>query len=396
MIFFTKRYSHFAHTKIGRLATVSLITSLSFAMVNTIWAIYMDSFFHNIVLVGFFAALLATISFLSYFLIIPLIEKTSKSKIFIWSLILFAITYVLFAINTKLYIFVILAFIIVFLRTLKVTSLGIIIRDSSSKKQLSQNEGLVYTFANISWLIGPLIAGFIAEKYNFGLIFILGAIFTIIAVILFKFSKIQDNNKKKIIDKNILKNFIDFFKSKNRTLAYILGGGVNLWWSLIYVFIPLFIIRNNLGEMWVGFFLAGVIIPLILLEYPFSKLAGKIGFKKLFKIGYLIPCLLALSCFFITNVFIILTLLILASIGKAMTEPTTEAYFFDILKEKEALRFYPPYNTAIGVGMFIGQISAATLLIFLPFKYIFILFSIFMFIMFIISFTIKDVVEKKR
>lgn len=395
-MFFTKNHYHLAPTKIGRLATISLVTAFSFAMINTIWAIYMDSFFNSMMIVGFFSSLLAIVSFLSYFFIIPLIEKTSKSKIYIWSLILFAITYILFAINTNLYIFVLLAFVVVFSRTLKITSFGLIIRNSSSKKQLSKNEGLVYTFANISWLIGPLIAGFIAEKYNFSIIFILGAIFTLIAAILFKFSKIQDNNKKKIIDKNIFKNFKDFFKSKNRTLAYILGGGVNLWWSLIYIFIPLFIMRNNLGEIWVGFFLAGVIIPLILLEYPFSKLAGKIGFKKIFKIGYIIPCILALACFFVTNIFIILILLVLASIGKAMTEPTTEAYFFDILKEKETLRFYPPYNTAIVAGMFVGKFSSAILLLFLPFKYIFILFSIFMFIMFLISFMIKDVVENRK
>lgn len=396
MVLFIRKHHNLILTKMGKLAIITLIASFSFALVDAIWAIYMDSFFHSIVLVGFFSSLLALASFLSFFLIIPLAEKINKSKLYALSLLLFAITYILFAINTKFYFFIVLAFVIVFVGSIRITSFGIIIKNKSQKKLLSRNEGLIYTFANISWLIGPLIAGLIAERYNVNFVFILAAIFIFIAFVFFKTSNIIDVSKKEKADYNTLKNFIDFFKNKNRTLAYIIGGGVNLWWSLIYIFIPLFIIRNNLSIVWVGYFLSAIIIPLILLEYPFSKLAGKIGFKKIFKIGYLIPCLIAFSCFFINNIFIILFLLVLASTGKAMTEPTTEAYFFDILDKKNYLRYYPPYNTAIVAGMFVGKISAASLLVFFPFKYIFILYSLYMFIMFLLSFKIKEIIEKRR
>jgi len=41
-----------------RLGTISLFSSFAIAMVITIWAIYLDSFFHNAAYVGFFAAFL--------------------------------------------------------------------------------------------------------------------------------------------------------------------------------------------------------------------------------------------------------------------------------------------------------------------------------------------------
>jgi len=89
-------------------------------------------------------------------------------------------------------------------------------------------------------------------------------------------------------------------------------------------------------------------------------------------------------------------LLILSSIGLAMLESTTEAYFFDVLKGRGIYRYYGPYNTTIDLNHFVGRLLSATLLLFLPFKFVFLFFSFFMFLFFLISFRIKDVVECKK
>ena len=381
-------------TKITKLALVGFIASLAFAYINTIWAVYMDSFVNSMVLVGFISAFLTFISFLSYFFFIPIIEKKDKSKIYYWSLLALSLSYILFAINTKFYIFIILASLMTIITTLRVTSFGIMIKDKSSKTQLSKNEGVVFTFINLAWVLGPLIAAYVANQFGIKLVFVLSAIFIIMAFLLFRFFKIKDKNIKKKIDKNFIKNFFGFFKDKERRLAYFIGGGVSLWWVLIYLFMPLFIIRQGLNISWIGYFLFAVAVPLVLFEYKFSKLAGKKGFKKIFQMGFLIVAVFSFLCFFISNIYIILILLTLASIGMAMLEPTTEAYFFDILRKKEELRYYGPYKTKAGVNDFIGKILASSLLIILPFKYIFLLFTLFMIIMFFLSSKTKKIVEK--
>ncbi len=395
-IVFKKQKDNLALTNMGKLSIIFFIVSISSAIVSTIWAVYMDSFLKSVVIVGFISAALTLTSFLSYFFFIPLIQKADKSKIYLFSLLLFAVTYALFAINTKFYFFIILAFIITILGALRVTSFGIIVKDKSGERQLSRNEGLIYTFSNIAWVIGPLIAGYISDRFGLNLIFSLAAIFLLIAFLLFKVSKIKDGNIQKKINKNVIKNFLDFFKDKKRFHAYLLGGGVNLWWSLIYLFIPLYIIRNGLETIWVGYFLFAIAVPLMIFEFYFSKLTAKIGFKKIFKIGFLIPAVLVIICFFITNVYIVLGLLALASVGLAMLEPTTEAYFFDVIKKKEVCRFYGPYNTTVEVNDFLGKIISATLLIFLPFKFIFLLFGAFMLFFVFLSFKIKDIIESKK
>ena len=203
-------------TGMAKLAGGLFVSMLAFSLTDTIWAVYLDSFVNSVAIVGFISAFLALISFFSFFFIIPIIEKNNKSKIYSYSLLLFTISYILFAINTKFYVVIFLAFIVTILHTLRITSFGIIVRDKSSEKQLSRNEGLMYTFMNTAWLIGPLIAGFMAERYNISLVFVLSAIFIFLSFMLFKISRIHDVNIKKKADHNVIKNFRDFFKKKDR------------------------------------------------------------------------------------------------------------------------------------------------------------------------------------
>ena len=269
------------------------------------------------------------------------------------------------------------------------------IKDKSKKGKLSRNEGLLFTFTNIAFVIGPLLAGFVASKFGINSVFLFASAFVIFAFLILQIGGIKDNRKQKKADEGIIKNFHAFLKNKDRLLAYTLGGGVGFWWILGYLFIPLYIIRNGLDPLWVGYFLFAIPLPLILFEYKFSTLTNKHGFKKLFQFGFLIPAILALACFFVVDqVFVVLGLLVTASIGLAMLEPTVEAYFFKISSKKEEQRFYGPYNTKLEVFGLVGKVLPATLLLFLPFKYIFLLFSAVMFLMFLASFKTKDVFEK--
>ncbi|MBS3140556.1 MFS transporter [Candidatus Woesearchaeota archaeon] len=380
-------------TGIAKLSIIAFIVALAFASINTIWALYIDSFVHNESLVGLVSSLLAVISFLSYLILVPIIEKSEKPRLFLFSLLLFSISYLFFSINKNFIIFLLLASIITILDTIRITSFGIIVRDKSTRKNLPRNEGLKYTFLNIAWVIGPLMAGYIAEKSGIPIVFILASLLIFLAFVLFKISKIKNNNIKKKPDINLIKNFLEFFKDKNRVLAYFISGGLSFWWgSLIYLFMPLYIIRSNLDNLWVGYFLFAIALPLIFLEFKFSKLALKIGFKKMFMLGFFIAFSASLICFFLSNIYLIMLILVLASFGLAMIEPNSESFFFESLKTKEEeLKYYSPYNTSIEVFHFIGRILSSLVIFLFAFKSIFLLFAILMLIMFFIVSKIKDI-----
>ncbi|MBD3252533.1 MFS transporter, partial [Candidatus Pacearchaeota archaeon] len=111
---------------------------------------------------------------------------------------------------------------------------------------------------------------------------------------------------------------------------------------------------------------------------------------------FLIPAVIILLCFFISNIYYILSLIVLASLGLAMLEPTIEAYFFDLLNEKQTLRYYSPFLTSINAGKIISKIIASFILLFLPFKFIFLFYALVMFSLFFISFKTKNIIESRR
>lgn len=381
-----------------KLGFVSLFGAIASAMVSTIWAIYIDSFVHSAAIVGFISGALALISFFSYFVFIPVLEKHNKSRLFFFSIFLFGLLYLLFAINKNFYVFIVLACVMNLIFVVRLTSFGIIVKDKSPKKKLSKNEGILYTFANLAWVIGPLIAGFLASRAGISSVFLLSAFFCFASFLLFRFSKVNDAHIVKKSHGNAFKSFIGFFESKDRVLSYLVSAGISFWWSLIYIFIPVYMVEQGLTDMLVAYFLFAIPIPLIFLEFKSGKLAGKIGFRKMFKFGFLFVAICCAACFFLidVNIYLILVILVISSIGMAMLEPTSEAYFFDITKDKEEPRYYGPHKTSIDAGQFVAKILSGVILSFLAFKFLFVFFAVVMLIMFFVSFRIKNVVEAKK
>ena len=83
--------------------------------------------------------MLTLLSIAVYFFSIPIVEKTKKSVIFSYSLLVMAVTYFLFSLNDNLIIFLTLAVILTIVTTFRITSFGLIIKDASRKNRLSEN-----------------------------------------------------------------------------------------------------------------------------------------------------------------------------------------------------------------------------------------------------------------
>ena len=192
-----KDHGELSFTKIAKLGIVGLLVAFSTSFVITIWAVYLDSFVNNISTVGFLSAILTFIGIASYFFAIPFIERTSKSKIFLHSLLIFAIVYALLYFVESLEIFLIVAGILTIAGTLRVTSFGLMVKDKSKKGRLSRNEGLLFTFTNIAFVIGPLLAGFVASKFGTNSVFLLSSVFVIFAFFILRIGGIKDDRKQK-------------------------------------------------------------------------------------------------------------------------------------------------------------------------------------------------------
>ncbi len=382
--------------KISKIGMAYFFTVIAIASIATIWSIYLESFFHNASYVGFAITGFTLIGVLAYLFFIPFIEKNKKITLVLISLLFLFISYILFSIISNIYVILILGALMSIFTSLRVSSFGILVRDSAENRDVSKSEGFMYSVMNSGWFLASFLAGFIAQKIGFKGVFLFAAMMILLSVSLFRFFNIEDERVSKRVDKNRFKVFFNFFKNKKRRIVYALGSAVTLWWSLIFVYIPVYMIENGLSDLSVGLFLGIIMIPLIFLEYQFGKMAGKHGFKKMFLIGFLALSFVAFLAFFISNIFVLLGLFIIAGIFVSMIEPTMEAYFFDIINESERDKYYEIYNTTIDAGYFFGTLPVAGILLFLPFKFAFIYFGFIMFLNALLALTVKDAYEFKR
>ncbi len=379
-------------TKVAKFSIVVFIISFAAAMVDTVWALYLDGFFHNPSYVGFFSGFLTLVSFVSSFALVPFIAKHNKSRLYLIALMVYFMSYLFFSFNTSLILLVISGIVLTICYSMRLAVFGMLMRDVAANKRMNQNVGIIYSFLNVAWVLGPLVAGYVLATSKIGNVFALAALFIFAALLLFKFSRINDANINRSVDGHVIRNFLEFFKDKKRVISYLISGGVSFWWVLIYIYVPLMIERSGIGVKWIGYFLFAVAIPLILTEYFFSGLASKKGHKNIIFTGYTILWISALaSFFFFDDLRIVLGILVLASFGGAMIEPVSESYFFTILKDKkEETRYLGPYNTTFDLNLFLGKVIPATLLLFLSYRSIFLVFTTAMIIVSIISLKAKE------
>src|SRR3989344_974115 len=384
-------------TAINKLSILNLISNIGMAAVGTIWAIYLESILKKPSYVGSLITFFTIISLTAFIFLIPLIERQSKSRLYMISLALYLVSYILFGVLSHVYAVVILGAFMAIIVSLRMDTFGIMVSDKSKDGKISANEGLIYTFLNLSWMIGPLVAGYTTSLFGVRSVFIVAAIFIFLTLILFKSFDIRDNRKRKRTNQNVIKIFIDFFRNKHRVVNYILSGGINFWWVLVYVYLPLMILEAEADGRIIGYALFAIVVPLVLLEYPFGLLAEKIGFKKIFFTGYLILAVIGTSAFFVNNIFIIILLLTTASIGAAMIESTTEAYFFSIVpKKNQRDKYYGPYNTTVEIHHAIASFIGGLILLIFPFKFLFLFFGAIMLLMVILSLKVKEMIDIKN
>lgn len=370
---------HRTITKSKKLLFVKLFLSLGIASISTIWSLYMNSLGLSESAIGFISAAFVVITFATVLFITPILEYFKQTKIIITSIIFAAGAYILIGLFNSLTLFLIMGTIITIMVTIRRVCFSIIFRDNVKNKDLNKEEGFLYAISNIGWLLGPLIAGFFMIAYGIASVFFVAGGFFIITLILFLLIKLKNIPKHRTeIHKNIFKNIKTFLKEKTIRLPYVMTIGIGIWWSLIYIYTPIFIIKNNLNPSTVGVFLACIVIPLILFETTVSKLSLKTGFRKFFIAGFLGVSIIVLIIFFVQNIIIQLVLLGIGNIFVSFVEPLQDTFFFKSTKQKDEEKYYPLFKTSNEMGSFIGKAAIAGVLLFLPNNYAYLMVFVLM------------------
>ena len=378
----------FRFKRLSDLLLVGFITSIGIALLNPVWSLYFYDIFKSTFLVGAFSSLLSVVALICFFLFTPIIQRFQGKKVYLFALIASIFVLLGLSIFKGFYIGVILIVLYVMLMTLRGESFGILFRDEVKDKSIGKSEGLSYTLSSLGWLIGALFVIPLLGYYKFPSIFFFSALFTFLALITFCFYKGRHKNLDGEV--NLIKDIKDFFRNKSFLKIYIVSIGDSIWRGLIFVYVPLYIIMNNLDRSYVGIFLFLFIVP-YLIEYYVGKKSDRIGNKFFISLGYIVISILALLAFIFNDFKISLIFLALSSFGTCFIQPTRETYFFKLTSKKEEEKYYGIFLTHIEIGLLIGKIIPAVLLLYFSFRSIFLVFSIIMFLFYLYSLRLEDV-----
>ncbi|MEK6932898.1 MAG: MFS transporter [Nanoarchaeota archaeon] len=378
----------FRFNKLSVLLFVGFITSIAISLLNGVWSLYFDSFFHNNSLVGYFSTILSVVALTMFFILTPIIEKYQENKVYFFAIFFSIALLVWLTLIKNFYLFVIVIVLYVTTAVLRSESFGIMVRNESKIKSIGKNEGLLYTLSNFGWVLGALLIFWIFREYNIKSVFMFAAAFTLIALMIFLMYKKQVK-KPALMDLSLFKDFKVFFENKELKKLYLSSMGISLWLGFIFVYIPLYIVQNNFNKTFVGLFLFIFLLP-FLLQYLIGKKSDIVGSKFFIVLGYLIIAIFTIAAYYTNHINNVLVMLILAGFGAAFIEPTKEIHFFKTIQKKQEEHYYGIYLTHIEFGLIIGKLLPAILFAFMPFNKIFLVMGGLMFLFFIFSLRLKD------
>ena len=371
------------------LVIMAFLRNAPATLIAPILPLFIKSLVSNEAYVGYIYAITSIMFLFSNFLVTRLLHKIEKITLFKLATLVSGISYLALAVISNIYHYLIIEIFRVVALTSGFMIIMLYIREYSSKKTIAKNEGLYYTSANLVWMIGPLLGGLIAEAFHFKTLFTLASIFPFIVLILLIIKPLKDGKININNNKTTIENIKDFFRDKNLRKLYLLSTGCVFWITSTYIYLPLYMRYQGFSLSYIGYALFAMVIPLVLFEIFAGRLTARIGYRKVFFMGFMIIAAAAIATYFVSPLLTII-LIIIASTGVAFVEPLRDAYFFAYIKRSDELRYLAPYVTHHEAASLTGPLILSSILLLTNFKIMFVVLGGFMLIFAVSSLFLKE------
>ena len=373
---------HFLRSGSSQLIFITLIVSIGLGMFDTIISLYLLSVFKNDATVGLVSGILTFVVFVSFLVLTQIFSRYQITKVWLYSTLLLFLGFILLYFSTTIFLAMAVLVILHIALALQMNATPILLVSSVSLDTIGRTEGIYYTFKNLGWVIGPLLAGYILFKYNIITNFLWIALFIFLGWVLFLYFEIkafEENKKPEITIKHVNQNIKLFFSNKINIKAYLLRGGLSFYFAFIYIFVPLYIVKT-LPMYIVGVYLFLLGIPLLLTEIQVGKLIDVVNVKYLFFYGFLIMSLSLIIAYFINNIYFVLAFVVFSVMGASLVEPTIDAYYFKITDKLDSEKSYGIYRTSDSLFSLFCRLSGAALFLFFSVKSMFLFAGIILFL----------------
>jgi MFS family permease len=296
-----------------------------------------------------------------------LTDKFGRKKLIIFGLVFSALSTLTLGLVNDFNLLYPLAILIGLLSDMAFPAHQAMIADMLNEKQRTEGFGILRVVANIAWLIGPMIGGFIADR-SFFLLFIIDASVSTFVAILFFFlipeTKPESTEEQK--SESILKTFTGYFtvlKDFGFLFFIIAGILMNLVYTQMYNSLSVFL-RDTHGTppSVYGFLMAVSAITVIIFQFWVTR---RIKSKKPFLLmaSGAVFYLIGFGMFgFVGAVWLFALAIMIITIGEMIIMPTQQALAANFASEDMRGRYMAAFGLAWMIPQTIGPSVAGVIL----------------------------------
>ncbi len=352
--------------KLKNILLVGFLMSLHVALTTYINSSFLSSFMHEKA-VGIIYILGSITSILSLLIIPKIFRKIGGYKFLLIVTLLDALSLLFLSFTTNAWSIKIIFIIYFALNILVAFSLDEILKIFSKDSTTGKIRGLYLTTCNLAWVISQLVSSRILNQSSFRIIYFISFVLMIIFFFVF-INNFKDIPDPKYDKTKALKYIKEFLKNKNLFRAYGINLLVQLFFSLMIIYTPIYL-SVHLGFAWkeISIIFAIMLLPFLFVPVPVGEYGDKFGERKMLMFGFTITAISTLAIFFIHlhAIWIWALVLFITRTGAATIETMSDVYFFKHIKAENE-EFVGVYRSAPPVAFIVGPMIAFVVFSFVP------------------------------
>ncbi len=273
-------------------------------------------------------------------------------------------------------------------------SIDVFLENFSNQAEMGRVRGVFLTSANLAWIVGPLLSGFILGQSADGYFKIFWAAALLLVPVAFivrsSFHGFRDPSYAPVPIRETVREIIT---SANHRGVFACAFLLQLFYAWMVIYTPIYLF-NHMGFSWeqIGVMIGIALVPFVLTEIPLGWLADtRYGEKEILSIGFIVMALSTMSISFIqSGNFVLWTaILFITRVGASMVEIMTETYFFKKI-DGASVNMMSMFRTMRPWASALGPLLAMACLAFMDIQFIFIVLGLAMFYGLRFSLTLED------
>jgi MFS family permease len=205
------------------------------------------------------------------------------------------------------------------------------------RRALARFESVRMFFMGIGLIIGPWLGVRLSVDYGLWCTFTVISVLTVgccAYILRVRLADSLSGTRAERRPPNPLRFTVRFLRQPRLRLAWVLAFGRSAWWTMFFIYAPIYCVESGLGEEWAGIILSAASVAILLVPL-WGRLGQRIGVRALLAIGYMTTALATLTVAAANLAWLGVTFLLAASVFASVIDAVGNALFLRAVRPHE-------------------------------------------------------------